>query len=158
MNHCWTCGDGFWGPIPPVCVHPSSALVHSEGCGSFSCRGEGEGCSFKGSFQTLCLFGFPYHHSLFSTPSRMDFALKHAKICTSFPFLQFRMEASQTAKSPNKDQSWKRVIFRKLKMRCLWLNAVFFLLPSHKQACSEELWCSHRALISAAAFNTTSDR
>lgn len=72
------------GPIPTVCLHASSALVHREGCGSLPCRGEGAACNFRGSFQTLLLCCFPHCHSWVCAP----FFQKDG-FCTSFLFLPF---------------------------------------------------------------------
>lgn len=159
-NRCYTCGDGLWGPIPPACLHPHTTLAPREGCGCFSHKGEGGSLQALGDLSRLfaCAVFLIFTLCVLLLSSKVDFALKLTRVCSPF-HLQFWMEASQTTKkTPNKDKSWKCVMCRKLKIRHLWLSPVSFLSPPHKQACSKESWCSQRHLVSAADFNTTSDR
>lgn len=60
VSRCWAREDGFWGPIPPVCLGGQGRTW------VLLLGGEGVGCNFRGSSQTLHLPCFPHLHSVFS--------------------------------------------------------------------------------------------
>lgn len=111
---CWTHSGGFWGPIAPVCLCPSSVLLQKEGYGCISFRGRKELAVTLGDLSRLfaCAVFLIFTLCFLLLSSKKDFALKHAKIFTSFSFLHLCMEASQTTKNP-KDKSCKCVRCRK---------------------------------------------